>query len=197
VEALSEVLFVEYSGRAERDQLQLDDLSFPDPRKNFDAEAAPLGLRAFGLRRGLNPRAEQSWVVPKSLAAMINVLDRSDESRLSPKNQTPEDARAKRVKVFKHFEELMRHSRSTVTSRKLCALQALPFLIAERDMGSEEFSSVLLDLFDACSGDSSVVSSWAMLSVARWDSCKFLHILRSFCIIPCLVAWDRNIIAPV
>lgn len=170
VEGLSEVLFVEYSGRADRDQLQLDDVAFPDPRKPFDAETTPLGLRAFCLRRGFNPRAEQSWAVPQLIAAMTNALDRSDEGRRGPEDKAPEEAPAKRRRISKRFDELMRNTRSMIASRKLCALQTLPFMIAERDMESDEFGSVLLDLFNACSDDSSVISSWAMLSIARWGS---------------------------
>ncbi|PUU81506.1 telomere-length maintenance and DNA damage repair-domain-containing protein [Tuber borchii] len=175
VEALSEALFVECSGRADRDQLQLDDLVFPDPLKAFDAEITPLGLQCFCLRKG-NQKTEMNWIVPQLMAIVVNILDRSSGDRAGSNGKAPEEDRNKRLKVSKNFEELMRNSRSMITPRKLCALQTLPFLVGERDMESEELSSVLLDLFNACSDDNPVVSSWALLSIARWDSCRFLHV---------------------
>lgn len=175
VEALSEALFVECSGRADRDQLQLDDLVFPDPLKAFDAEITPLGLQGLSLRKG-SQRAEMNWIVPQLMATVVNILDRPGGDRAGSNGKAPEEDRNKRLKVSKNFEELMRNSRSMITSRKLCALQTLPFLVGQRDMESEELSSVLLDLFNACSDDNPVVSSWALLSIARWDSCRFLHV---------------------
>ncbi|KAG0641565.1 telomere-length maintenance and DNA damage repair-domain-containing protein, partial [Tuber brumale] len=135
VEALSEVLFVECSGRADRDQLQLDDLVFPDPLKAFDAEITPLGLQGFCLRKG-NQRAEMNWIVPQLMATVVNILDRSGGDPAGSNGKALEGERNKRLKVSKNFEELMRNARSMITSRKLCALQTLPFLAGQRDMES-------------------------------------------------------------
>ncbi|RPA92726.1 hypothetical protein L873DRAFT_1708634, partial [Choiromyces venosus 120613-1] len=137
VEALSEALFVECSGRADRDQLQLDDLVFPSPLKTFDAEITPLGLQAFCLRKG-NQKAEMNWIVPQLMATVVNLLDKSGENRVGSNGKAPEEDRNKRLKVSKNFEELMRNARSMITSRKLCALQTLPFLVHQRDMESED-----------------------------------------------------------
>lgn len=168
LEALSEVVFGEYSARAERDQFQLDDLVFPNPCKTLDVETTPLGLPAYRLRNDASPRVEQQWIVPYIMAMIIDTLDRADGGAVS-RNRSDQQSSSKRRKVFKYFDELLRNVRSTVPSPKICALQTLPFLISDsrRNMDQGEFSSVIMDLLSACSDDNPVISSWAMLSIAR------------------------------
>lgn len=168
LEALSEVVFGEYSARAERDQFQLDDLVFPNPCNVLDVETTPLGLPAYCLRNDAPPRAEQQWIVPYLMAMIIDTLDRADGETIS-RNKLDRQISSKRRRVSKHFDELLRNARSTVSSTKICALQTLPFLISDprRNMDQEEFSSVVMDLLNACSDDNPVVSSWAILSIAR------------------------------
>lgn len=168
LEALSDVVFGEYSARAERDQFQLDDLVFPNPCKALDVETTPLGLPAYCLRNDASPRAEQQWIIPYLMAMVIDTLDRADSGTVSKSNSDRQSS-SKRRKVSKHFDELLRNARSTVPSTKICALQTMPFLISgsRRNMDQEEFSSVIMDLLNTCSDDSPVVSSWAILSIAR------------------------------
>lgn len=168
LEALSEVVLGEYSARAERDQFQLDDLVFPDPCKTLDVETTPLGLPAYCLRNDAFPRTEQQWIIPYLMAMIIDTLDRADSGTVSRHRADGQNS-SKRRKVSKYFDELVRSARSTVASRKICALQTLPFLVSNsrRNMDQEEFSSVVTDLLNACSDDNPVISSWAMLSIAR------------------------------
>lgn len=168
LEALSEVLFAEYSARAERDQLQLDDLRFPSPCQRLDVETTPLGLPAYCLRNDVSPRTEQQWVIPQLMAMVIETLDRADGGT-TPWNRSDEQNSSKRRKVSKHFDELLRSTRSTINSRKISALLTLPFLVggSRRNMDHEEFLSIITDLLNACSDENPVISSWAMLSIAR------------------------------
>lgn len=168
LEALLEVVFGEYSARAERDQLQLDDLVFPNPCKALDAETTPLGLPAYCLRNDASSGVEQQWIIPYLIAMVIGTLDRADSGTVS-RNRLDQQSSPKRRKISKHFDELLRNVRSTIPSPKLCALQTLPFLISgsRRNMDQEEFSSVIIDFLSACSDDNPVISSWAMLSIAR------------------------------
>ncbi|KAL0640814.1 Serine/threonine-protein kinase tel1 [Maublancomyces gigas] len=168
LEALSEVIFGEYTARAERDQFQLDDLVFPNPCKTLDAETTPLGLPAYCLRNDAPPRIEQQWIVPYLIAMIIDTLDRADSGTIS-RNRLDQQSSSKRRKVSKHFDELLRNVKSTILSPKICALQTLPFLISgsRRNMDQEEFSSVVANLLSTCSDDNPVISSWAILSIAR------------------------------
>lgn len=168
LEALSEMVFGEYSTRAERDQFQLDDLVFPNPCKALDVETTPLGLPAYCLRNDASSRTEQQWIVPYLMAMIIDTLDRVDGGTVS-RSRLDQQSSSKRRKVSKHFDELLRNARSTIPSSKICALQTLPFLISgsRRKVDQEEFSSVVMILLNACSDDNPVISSWAMLSIAR------------------------------
>ncbi|KAI5846484.1 hypothetical protein DFP73DRAFT_546051 [Morchella snyderi] len=165
LEALSDAIFTEYSTRAERDQLQLEDICFPDPSKDLDIETTPLALAAYCLRSDVPSRTEQHWIVPYLMAMLIEILDL---------NRNDDQGRSKRRKVSTKFDELLMNAKSMLYSRKICALQTLPFLIREsqRVVDLEGFSTLITDLLNVCSDDSPIISSWAMLSIS---SCAFLR----------------------
>ncbi|KAL7272151.1 Serine/threonine-protein kinase tel1 [Rhizina undulata] len=153
----------------DHDQLQMDDIAFPAPLEPIDTEVYPLALKAFCLRKGTPPRTEQAWIVLQLMAKMANMLDQplKDVSDVIA-NDLGEEFGAKRRRLSGSFDEVMRNARSTNVSTKLCALQILPFLFEDRNGRILDFSSTLSDLYNASSDDNPNVSSWSMLSIARW-----------------------------
>jgi ataxia telangiectasia mutated family protein len=168
VEDLFDTLWSEYISRADREMLQLDDLSFPSVIDE-PAIMAPLSIRAISLRTNMqNPRAEQTWMIPNLLASLVEMLDvSSDYSRRTPENSESDGTR-KRQRMYRESSEIMRFVRSNNIPRKLLALQVVSFLADLKGIDEEEFPSIMQDFQEACSDDNSAITGWALIAMGRY-----------------------------
>lgn len=173
VENLLDTLARDYSNRTERELLQLDDLDFPDPLRVPERGSNPLSLRAFCLNTSLGSyRSEQTWMVPSLIATIINTLD----TAMAPQETADEEeGRVKRQRIYNRSDEIMRSIRSSSSSKKLYGLQIFPFLAERNYINGSQYSSFMQTLQDACSDDNPVITSWAMLSLARYLTLVLKH----------------------
>ncbi|KAI9676638.1 MAG: Serine/threonine-protein kinase tel1 [Trizodia sp. TS-e1964] len=172
VEHLLETLQHDYSKKLERDQLQLDDLSFYTRNQSKNWPIA-LGLAAFQLRNGAL-RSEQSWMTLLTIADLVLILDESYSDLLETSEETVNDtSHNKRRRKPHFFGESLRQTRASETPRKICGLQATCFLIEKLSLSEVQMKDTLDQMVLCVSDKVSNVSSWAMVCIA---SCAFQSI---------------------
>ena len=158
LESLLELMQTDYSKRLDREQLQLDDVdlavSRPPPTRHH-----PLRLRVMSLKG--SPRSEQSWTMLQMIAVIISILD----SRLAnvPENAAP----TKRRRLNQFFEDCLRQAKLSGSASRLCALQALPFVLDHRPLPEVLLETVLEQLVSSVSDDDSQIASWSMIAITR------------------------------
>ncbi|KAI5811100.1 hypothetical protein DFH27DRAFT_8872 [Peziza echinospora] len=169
------------TSRMTREQLQLDEIEFPDPSLPVSLNRHPLSLKAFSLRPDESTRSEQMWMVLQLIARLILLLDESlhqDSSVELVDGVSESEGRAKRRqskrrKVVRKCDDILHQASSSVPKSKLVALQIIPFLLEERcearknALGDTEWLRVMTDLSLVISEDNTTSSSWAMLGIAN------------------------------
>ena len=168
VENLFDSLCNEYIIRSDRELLQLDDMVFPSLGRKYCSEDL-LSLRTIALRPNpQNFRAEQAWMIPSLIAALVEMLDMSGfVDKRARQNGRGDESEPKRQRMYDRADEIMRFARSTNNPRKLLALQVVPFLVEIHGVNEKEFQSIIQDLYEASSDDNPAIASWALVSVAR------------------------------
>lgn len=174
VENLLETLTSQYIGRLGRDILQLDDITFPSPVRK--PEGNSLSIRVIALRTNVqNSHAEQIWMMPCIIASLVKMLDicgeddkcKDDEVDKGLEDGDVDESRKKRRRIYGQFSEMMRYVRSTGASRKLLALQVIPFLADNKGIDEKQFASILQDLQETCTDESPNITGWALVSIGR------------------------------
>ena len=165
LEGLLEAMQIEYSKRAEREQLQIDDLRLVGSY-NADETRMPFSNRAFALRSGAL-KSEQAWAVLEVIASIFHALydlplDVVVTDGLSPPQ--------KRLKVAKPIDSLLQHMGLSSIAEKLTALQALPFIIEKLIVDGDTVQSTLSCLMSHISGNVTTLANWAMLAASWYDS---------------------------
>lgn len=160
---LLEVFQQDYCKRPEREQLQLDDLLFPNTRF---AGLRPSSIKVFGLRSGAI-KAEKPWFLLSIYASLIVALD--SDLKICEKMVSTDgfENRQKRQKLTNNLDDIFRSINSTDTTQKLFALQVLTFVFDKLTFGVDEMELNLEVLLPCLSDDNGFVASWAMLVLTR------------------------------
>ncbi|KAI9879869.1 MAG: Serine/threonine-protein kinase tel1 [Pleopsidium flavum] len=165
LEGLFEAVQSEYSKRAERDQLQLDDLAFLT-RSRAEYKPVPLSIAGVHLRMGTT-KYEQSWVIPQTIGFLVSVLAAYQTMR--PENDSVadvEDSRRKRRRMVQQLDDLLRQAKNSHLTGRLCAIQVIPFVLDQTATTMEEMSRILDCLLSCISDENGTIASWAMLGIA-------------------------------
>ena len=182
--------YAESGGKITAEQLQLDDIDFPDPSTPVDITRSPLTLSSFSLRADDSTRPEVAWMILQIIAMIVLILDTNIT------NKTPVDAidiedsevddelaksesrhkrrrKSKRLETQSRFNQILQQAGLYAPRLKIVALQLIPFLLEERitrprkSLSVSEWRKVMADLSPIASEDSTANSSWAMLGIAR------------------------------
>ncbi|KAK2050689.1 phosphatidylinositol 3 [Colletotrichum somersetense] len=170
IEDLVESLWLEYSRRSPRSQLQMDDLTFVSrlPDDYFR-------LNIFGLRVH-NRDGERRWALVQNIAILEHILWKSH--RRCPRSQSPyessdkssdEQPRKKRRIESSRLQEKLQSPSSAVQK---ISLQLVPFLLGLGTFSSREAEAadnfIFTDIVAFVGDKDSSVSSWAMLACASY-----------------------------
>lgn len=182
--------YTESAGKITAEQLQLDDIDFPDPSIILDTSISPLTLSSFSLRADDSTRTELAWMVLQIIAIIVSLLDMNmsgyqsvgamdiDDSEVDSELSGTEGRRkrrrtSKRLQVQSRFDQILQQANSSTLRLKTVALQLIPFLLEERlrrpttPLGVLEWRRIMANLSLIASEDSAINSSWAMLGIAR------------------------------
>ena len=166
LEGLLQSMQSEYSRRAERDQLQLDELRFLS-RSGMRHRPVPLSIAGVHLRAGLT-KSEQSWAIPQTLGFLTSAVGTyTTEKMKRDATDDAEDSRRKRRRTVQPLDDLLRQTKNSHITGRLCALQVVPFLLDRMTTAREELTLVLDSLLGSISDENGTIASWAMIGIAR------------------------------
>ncbi|KZL69017.1 ataxia telangiectasia mutated, partial [Colletotrichum incanum] len=164
VEDLIECLWLEYSRRNLRSQLQLDDLTFVSrlPDDYFR-------VNLFGLRIH-NRDGERRWALVQNLAILERILWKS---RKCARSQSPGEQPRKKRRTHGSATRLQKKLQSPSPAVQRISLQLVPFLLGLDTFSSREVADLFADIAAFVGDKDTAVSSWAMLACA---SCAVSHV---------------------
>ncbi len=167
LEGLTEIMQTEYSKRAERDQLQLDDITF---LSRCGAQHKPVPLSVAGMHlRFESARSEQSWVLPQALGFLLSVVEAHEMGELEIKTiEDVEGTRKKRRRMVQQLDDLLRRAKNSHLTGRLCALQTIPFFLDEKVATKDEIALMIESLLDCTSDENATIVSWAMIGISRY-----------------------------
>lgn len=181
VEDLLENITNDYISRADRDTLQLDDVVFPCPLWTNRRQRSVLSINAVALAPSLQDfRNEHHWAVLYIVAMFIEMLDQPTKAadkqpserrrgEVEEDGDKSQQEPVKRMRIETLLDAFMRYIRSTNGSRKLLALQVMPFLADLGGVKEEVYGALLGDLYEACGDDVKDVAAWGLVAIGRYD----------------------------
>lgn len=145
--------------------MQLEDLDLAVLERAAKT-TAPL---SFLRLRPHNLRAERNWMLLK----VVGILSRLSYLGGHPPSMDDEIENIhprKRRRFTQHADDLMDTIKSTDNSKRLTALQALPFVLEVTQLPEEGLTGLLKSLYALMTDEyeSSHLASWAMLGLARY-----------------------------
>ncbi|CAI7585737.1 unnamed protein product [Penicillium glandicola] len=151
IEGLASTLHSEYVRRSEKEILQIDETTL------YQNEAC-LGRPVYGPRLG-TARSEHNWTVLWLIAELLK-LSEGIHTRI--KSGSAREG-SKRQRFSSEIQDVFRDSVSGTGTRRLCALQLIPFLESEVDIETKEsfFKQLVMNVSDG-NGD---VLSWTMVAL--------------------------------
>lgn len=181
--------YAESGGKITAEQLQIDDIDFPDPSIPVDIMRSPLSLSSFSLRADDSTRPEVAWMILQIIAMMVSMLDANisnhrpvdamdtedsevDDELSEPDSRRKRRRKSKRLETQSRFNQILQQAGSYAPRLKTVALQLIPFLLEEgiarprKSLSVSEWQKIMADLSLIASEDS-VNSSWAMLGISR------------------------------
>ncbi|KAI0480573.1 phosphatidylinositol 3 [Xylariaceae sp. FL0804] len=163
VESLCDLLWIEYSRRDERAQLQQDDLVY-----SFNYQPSnKLQVRAFALRP-FNVEGERQWAVVHILALLEGILwKRSQHNQTS---HVEDEQPRKKQRTVTGFSRIRQKLRTVDKSLQHMALQMIPFLISDIDITADTTSELLSYLTGLVTNKNSKLSNWAVIACASLAS---------------------------
>ncbi|ELR07215.1 Serine/threonine-protein kinase tel1 [Pseudogymnoascus destructans] len=166
---LRDSLANDYEKRAERDQLQLDDMDFSiDPSENRISSSLSCGYLRL---RQQAPRAERKWAVVQVLAILDRLLHGAP-LRSNPvatdDNESPEGAShpRKRRRITERFDALADEIRLGDSGVQLVALQTLSFALPPSQVSQNTLAGILATLASLVLDRNINISCWAILCIS-------------------------------
>ncbi|GJC90958.1 serine/threonine-protein kinase TEL1 [Colletotrichum liriopes] len=164
VEDLIESLWLEYSRRNLRSQLQLDDLTFVSRLPDDYFRVSLFGLRIH------NRDGERRWALVQNLAILERILWKS---RKYARSQSPGEQPRKKRRTHGSATRLQEKLQSHSPAVQRISLQLVPFLLGLDTFSSREVADLFADIAAFVGDKDTAVSSWAMLACA---SCAVSHV---------------------
>ena len=160
VEKLVEQLHHSYSKLPDTDILQVDDVVvFACP-----SVASSIGVRCLSPRPD-NVRATVNWTTLWAIAFLSKLLDRiyTSAGNNTPVAGTP----SKRPRLTSRVDDILRDASSSPGPGRLCALQLVPLILSDVDIGVAQLSSSLHRLAPHILDGNASIASWTMIAISR------------------------------
>ena len=181
LEGLLQSMQSEYSKRAERDQLQLDELRFLS-RSGVQHKPVPLSIAGMHLRVG-STKSEQSWAIPQTLGFLLSAVGIYATTKMKHDTTNDvEDSRRKRRRMVQPLDDLLRQTKNSHLTGRLCALQIIPFLLDRMTATKDELIHILDTLLSCTSDENGTIASWAMIGIARYASGSLFYADYGLCL---------------
>ena len=165
VSDLLDVVRDQYVSRNPRDQLALEDISFPDKYTNGE-QLVTLQLRSSSLRIGAC-RSEEPWSVIYLSAMLHVVLDRMTQTPADDSKENGKPISAKRQKKNSSFLDLFQDVKTSPLTTKVYTLQVIAFVLDIQCLQWHVLSACVECLISLLSNDDSVLVSWAIFAFIR------------------------------
>lgn len=156
IEGLAESLHSEYVKRSEKDLLQIDEAVFAQPTLDND-------WPTYGPRIG-NARSEHNWTVLWVIAALLKFLQKATIQE--PSSEQGDELPRKRQRINSMVDDVLRDSLSATGTRRICALQLIPFLESTIELGGKE--ALTRRLVPNILDDNPAIASWTMTALSRY-----------------------------
>lgn len=164
---LVEVLQSEYSNRAEREKLHMDDLSLFISDDTNAIGGTVLELSGIRLR-STDTRAESCWGLLQVLGLLTKLLNSLNQKlEMSPIEEDEMHHRKKRRRTDVTKNVLITQVSNRDALLKMAALQALPFIVQDVTLPDSIYSDLLSQLVDAVNDKDSKIATWAMIGIVR------------------------------
>lgn len=157
IESLVDMLYSEYTKRPEKDILQIDELFL------YQTKPVHSGRLITGPRLG-NLKSEHNWSLVWAISLLLELLEAISLRQAT--SQTLRETSPKKQRVNSAKEDILRDSFSSSGSKKICALQLIPFLL--KTQSDVDLKSLLQRLIPNILDDNGTVSSWTMVAVSRF-----------------------------
>jgi ataxia telangiectasia mutated family protein len=163
---LLDVVRAEYARRLERDQLQLEDLEMADLGA-VATDGSPFQLNDF--RLGLhNTRAERNWANLLVVGILERLVSRSSQETSPDSAQDdPSEQPRKRQRTMQSSDRLLSPLKSEDSSKRIAALQSLPFVLQQAELSASVLADVLEQLCVCVVDKRGNIASWAFIAIAR------------------------------
>ncbi|KAF3027899.1 Serine/threonine-protein kinase tel1 [Penicillium rubens] len=155
IEALASTLHSEYVKRPEKEILQIDETTL---YHNEACRSRPVHGPCLG-----TARSEHNWTVLWLIAELLKL---SDGIHTRIKSESVREGSNKRQRFSSEIQDVFRDSVSATGTRRIYALQLIPFLESEVDIETKEsfFKQLILNISDG----NDVVSSWTMVALTSY-----------------------------
>lgn len=156
IEGLASCLQLEYVKRSDRELLQPDETVFYQKGGHGNGPV-------YGPRLG-NARSEHSWTVLWALANLLKLTER-DAVQEPDHAVSGGEQLSKKQRLTSGIGDVFRDAISEIGSRKICALQMIPFLEAEIDIDTKD--SFVQRAIPSILDDNSTIATWTMIALTR------------------------------
>lgn len=163
LESVLEVIFSDYARRAQKDQLQIDDITLRTC-DHFADNRPVLSTIAFHLRPSVI-RAESHWALLSLLSKYSSLLDKFYYNQHREETSRVTNNNVKRQRHSFHIVDNLQYLKHSHSATKVAALQLTCFMVQERKYEEETLVKVVQKLLDCISGDYGITSSWAMVAL--------------------------------
>ncbi|MCJ1380039.1 Serine/threonine-protein kinase tel1 [Xylographa soralifera] len=164
LQGLLDICTAEYVKRAERDQLQLDDLDLTLTCSQLKNHAV-LILPTIRLRLG-TARSEWAWaslhVIAKIFCALYNFSCLSSSELTADEIVTP----PKRRKIANRFDALLTSLNSSSLQDGLLALKLVTFVMGSINLDQDRILQTVEALSSCLSSDHSIKANWSMVAMS-------------------------------
>nr|KMM71923.1 hypothetical protein CPAG_08223 [Coccidioides posadasii RMSCC 3488] len=164
LQGLVEQIHRTYTRLPEKEILQVDDLIFA-----FDSSPIPMAIKFMAPRPAVS-RSVQHWMTLSIIATLSKLVDDLYLTSHPPEADGEEESN-KRQQLLSRIDDIFRDASSSLGVNRICALQTIPFIIYQVDLGLECVSSLLQQLAASILDESAIVSSWTMIAIASVAGC--------------------------
>ncbi|KAJ5951989.1 uncharacterized protein N7479_010402 [Penicillium vulpinum] len=153
IEGLASTLHSEYVRRSEKEILQIDEATL---YQNEACQSRPV----YGPRLGTF-KSEYNWTILWLIAELLKLSEGIHTQIKS--GESARESSNKRQRLGSEIQDIFRDSVSATGTRRICALQLIPFLESEVDIETKEpfLKQLALNISDS----NGAVSSWAMVAL--------------------------------
>lgn len=153
IEGLASTLHSEYVRRPEKEILQIDETTL---YHNEACRSRPVYGPCLGIAR-----SEHNWTVLWLIAELLKLSE-----GIHIKSGSAREGSSKRQRFSSEIQDVFRDSVSATGTRRICALQLIPFLESEVDIETKEpfFKQLVLNVSDG----NDAVSSWTMVALTGY-----------------------------